>query len=272
MEDQEMGSSGGGGGGEISLREWLDRPGRTVDRVECLHVFRQVADAVGLAHSQGVVVANARPSCFVISSLNRVSFIESAPCSSSDDCDDDVSASVSGESSRRNSKEHSSYEEYGDGGGVVSVETGKKGFPLKQILMLEYEWYTSPEEGEGSGSGTGSFASDIYRLGVILFEIFCTFESLDEKLKSMSNLRHRVLPPQLLLKWSKEASFCLWLLHPQPDTRPRMSEVLQSEFLNGAKIMLEEREAAIKLKEKIEDQELLLEFLLNLQRKKRRNC
>ncbi|KAF8411143.1 hypothetical protein HHK36_003682 [Tetracentron sinense] len=53
-------------------------------------------------------------------------------------------------------------------------------------------------------------------------QLFCTFSSTEEKLSTMSNLRHRVLPPQLLLKWSKEASFCLWLLHPQSSTRPKM--------------------------------------------------
>lgn len=44
-----------------------------------------------------------------------------------------------------------------------------------------------------------------------------------------------------------------------------LSEVLQSEFLNEPRDSLEEREAAIKLREEIEDQELLLEFLLRLQ-------
>lgn len=84
----------------------------------------------------------------------------------------------------------------------------------------------------------------------------------------MCNLRHRVLPPQLLLKWPKVASFCLWLLHPQPENRPKISDVLQSEFFNETRDSLEEREAAIKLREEIEDQELLLEFLLQLQARK----
>ncbi|PWA59547.1 protein kinase-like domain, Guanine nucleotide-binding protein, beta subunit [Artemisia annua] len=84
----------------------------------------------------------------------------------------------------------------------------------------------------------------------------------------MSSLRHRVFPPQLLLKWPKEALFCLWLLHPEPASRPKMDEVLQSEFLNEPRDNLVEREAAIELKEKIEEQELLLEFLLMLQQRK----
>ncbi|KAG2677826.1 hypothetical protein I3843_12G117300 [Carya illinoinensis] len=84
----------------------------------------------------------------------------------------------------------------------------------------------------------------------------------------MSSLRHRVLPPQLLLKWPKEASFCLWLLHPEPSIRPKMGELLQSEFLNEPRLDFEEREAAGKLRERTEEQELLLEFLLLIQQRK----
>ena len=46
------------------------------------------------------------------------------------------------------------------------------------------------------------------------------------------------------------------------------SEVLQSEFLNEPRDTLEQREAAIKLKEEIEEQEFLLEFLLQMQQKR----
>jgi hypothetical protein len=53
-------------------------------------------------------------------------------------------------------------------------------------------------------------------------QLFCTFETLEDKMRAMANLRHRVLPPQLLLKWPKEASFCQLLMHPVPETRPKM--------------------------------------------------
>ncbi|KAF5184593.1 Spa1-related [Thalictrum thalictroides] len=302
--------------GDVSLRQWLDTPVRVIDHMECVHVFRQIVEMVDLAHSQGVVVHNVRPSCFVMSTVNRVSFIESASCSSSDSdtCEDGLNSqavdaqcssapSVRGshhqsrmdndeltspkihfaEASHRGSDTScvrstsalptclSSVEEAEErntddsrkaelGGNVT-----EKVFPLKQIMIMEMSWYTCPEEVNGAPS---SYSSDIYRLGVLLFELFCTFSSMEEKLRTMSNLRHRVLPPQLLLKWPKEASFCLWLLHPQPNSRPKMCEVLQSEFLSGPRDSLEEREAAIKLKEEIEEHELLLEFLLMMQQKK----
>lgn len=64
------------------------------------------------------------------------------------------------------------------------------------------------------------------RWAFLCSQLFCTFDSLEEKFTTMADLRHRVLPPQLLLKWPKEASFCLWLLHPQPDTRPKIRSVI----------------------------------------------
>jgi hypothetical protein len=45
-------------------------------------------------------------------------------------------------------------------------------------------------------------------------------------------------------------------------------ELLQSELLNEPRDYLEEREAAIQLRERIEEQELLLEFLLPMQQRK----
>ncbi|KAL1346226.1 hypothetical protein AAHE18_08G174500 [Arachis hypogaea] len=146
------------------------------------------------------------------------------------------------------------------------VEGKKQSFPMKQILLMEMSWYTSPEEASGSPS---SCASDVYRLGVLLFELFCPLSSREEKSRTMSSLRHRVLPPQLLLKWPKEASFCLLLLHPEPSSRPTLGELLQSDFLNEQRDDMEEREAAIELRHRIEDQDLLLEFLLLIQQRKR---
>ncbi|KAJ4976424.1 hypothetical protein NE237_001530 [Protea cynaroides] len=301
--------------GDVSLRQWLDSPDRSVDLSECLHLFRQIVEIVNLAHAQGVVVYNVRPSCFIMSSFNRVSFIESASCSSSgsdsfgdagnnqtvegQNCSSpsphdlpcggsgvgvEVSLhdifrsgasygasetsflrSASAHPARLSSIEEKEENKIDGSRKVEDAEENKKTFPLKQILLMEANWYNSPEEVAGASI---SFSSDIYRLGVVLFELFCPFSSMEEKLRIMSNLRHRVLPPQLLLKWPKEASFCLWLLHPQPSTRPKMSDLLQSNFLNEPRDSLEERQAAISLNEKIEEQELLLEFLLQMQQRK----
>ncbi|KAI3769274.1 hypothetical protein L6452_00375 [Arctium lappa] len=287
---------------DVSLRQWLDNTERVVDALECLHIFMQIVEVVNLAHSQGFVVHNVRPSCFVMSSFNRVSFIESVSCSDSgsDSCEDESNNQTADfmglcsplgpnqlgsklgnrsfqlDKNPRNLPQTASENTWLQSGSenleasnVDQAEEKKDPFPMKQILQLETNWYTSPEEAAGAPS---SCASDVYRLGVLLFELYCTSSSAEEKNATMSSLRHRVFPPQLLLKWPKEALFCLWLLHPEPASRPKMDEVLQSEFLNEPRDNLVEREAVIELKEKIEEQELLLEFLLMLQQRKQESA
>ncbi|EPS66131.1 hypothetical protein M569_08646 [Genlisea aurea] len=304
---------------DVSLRQWLDDPDRSVNATECIHIFSQIVDVVNVAHSEGIVIHNVRPSCFVMSSCNRVSFIESASSSDSGSgggggsspvadeplCDqhsqDKVVVLESRDKTAPDSQINSDTSCLQSGSGLQALGYEGVDFPMKQILIMESNWYALLDD-DSSG-----FSSDVYQLGVLLFELFCSFSSMEEKISAMENLRHRILPPNLLLKWPKEASFCLWLLHPDPSCRPKTrrvfnfvdvaffctvlvafddlcvilipcsvfyqkknnnSEILKSEFLTEPRSEMEEREAAIELREKIEEHELLLEFLLLLQRRK----
>lgn len=157
---------------DISLRQWLDNTERAVDALENMHIFMQIVKIVSLAHSQGLVVHNIRPSCFVMSSFSHVSFIESASCSdSSSDSYQDVTSNQT--DSHKNSiiefhEGSESERTWSESTEVIKqAEESKRQFPMKQILQMEINWYTSPEEAAG---GQSSCASDVYRLGVLLFE------------------------------------------------------------------------------------------------------
>lgn len=181
--------------GDVSLRQWLDKPKRVVDVYECLHIFRQIVEIVNVAHSQGIVVHNVRPSCFIMSSFNNVSFIESASCS--DSGSDEEGLNGQSQSQSENAKVSSgrtnvlssevscmqsgsvygTHFASGEGNQEIrvvdrtsseQVEEKKQPFPMKQILLMETNWYTSPEENAGASV---SCASDVYRLGVLLFEV-----------------------------------------------------------------------------------------------------
>ncbi|KAJ9537491.1 hypothetical protein OSB04_030224 [Centaurea solstitialis] len=259
---------------DVSLRQWLDNGQRSVDRLECLHIFTQIVKIVSLAHAQGIIVHNVRPSCFVMSSFNRVAFIESVSGSGSDsgsDCFPDVTSCIRETCSKpengveiRGSRAGNPWSEPGSDH-VEETEENKDRFPMKPVLEMEMKWYTSPEEAAG---GPSSCASDVYRLGVLLFELYCPCSSSPEKNATMSNLRHRLFPPRLHMKWPKEAFFSMRLLHPDPASRPKINEVLESELLNEPRQNLEEREAVIELEEKIIEQESLLEFLYVLQQRR----
>lgn len=195
--------------GDVSLRQWLDRPDRSVDAFECLHIFRQIVEIVNVAHSEGIVVHNVRPSCFVMSSFNHVSFIESASCSDSGtDSPEDGLNSPTMEAKNLSSALHQKQSTMASGNfqfiktpanalsdtsymqssslyaareslmqesgenrtrdRSAQLDDKRQPFPMKQILLTESSWYTSPEEVSG---GPSPCASDIYRLGVLLFEV-----------------------------------------------------------------------------------------------------
>ncbi|KAK9060450.1 hypothetical protein SSX86_021154 [Deinandra increscens subsp. villosa] len=255
---------------DVSLRQWLDNTNRVIDPLECLHIFMQITKSVSLAHSQGFVVQNNRPSCFVMSSFNHVSFIESASCSDSSSGSGSGSGPGSYQDVTSVNASHKASETTRPGqaeSDAKQAEEKKHMFPMKQILQMEADWYTSPEEAAG---GSSSCASDVYRLGVLLFELYYPCSSPEEKNSTMSTLKHRIFPPQLHFKWPKVAFFSLRLLHPDPASRPNIDEVLESEFLKELGEKLDERDAAIELQQKIIEQETLLEFLSTLQQRKQK--
>lgn len=189
----------GGEETEITVRQWLSQPNRVVDRAQSLHIFKQVLDFVDLAHGQGVMLRNIRPSCFLLSPLNKVAFIDSAstPSSQQSSGDDQAqrpqqqapepenhhhqhrrqwmperSGSTGSEGERRDAGSGNSS---GSGKAVDTdnsddnvVRFGEHCFPQRQLLQMELAWYTSPEE---HATGSSTFASDIYSLGVLMFEV-----------------------------------------------------------------------------------------------------
>ncbi|KAK6947891.1 WD40 repeat [Dillenia turbinata] len=139
-----------------------------------------------------------------------------------------------------------------------------------QKLPLEDKWYTSPE---GSSEKGCSFSSNVYCLGVLLFELLSCFDSVDGRARAMSDLCHRILPPSFLSKNPKEAGFCLWLLHPEPSLRPTTREVLQSEVISGLQDMIkDELPKSIDFEQEDAESELLLDFLISLEEKKRQHA
>ncbi|MCO5614462.1 hypothetical protein L7F22_068744 [Adiantum nelumboides] len=309
-----------------SLRAWLCNSSRVMDRIESLHIFKQIAEFVELAHSQGVVLRNVRPSSFILSPMSRISIIESASSRSSSSSSAEstgrgaavnvadvelhkVTQSVkntaaqsmgfemwraSGSSvpmdEQRGSQnvgdksEESTSEglQIGKGKHVADEDEGGRSytssssdhadnrlnietFPLKEILLMESMWYKSPEE---LGGGTPEFSSDLYSLGVLLVELFYSSGSQGEWSRAMSDLRHRLLPPSFLLGFPKEAAFCLLLLHPNADCRPKAREVLHADIFSEIEDKLAEREAIMHLDERVSEAETTLDFLLQMQQRK----
>ncbi|TYH97816.1 hypothetical protein ES332_A12G267600v1 [Gossypium tomentosum] len=134
--------------------------------------------------------------------------------------------------------------------------------------QLEEKWYASPEE---INEGVCSVLSNIYSLGVMLFELLCQFESERAHAAAMLDLRHRIFPPTFLSENLKEAGFCLRLLHPEPSLRPTTRDILQSEVLNGfQEVFAEELSSSINRDDT--ESELLLHFLGLSKEKKQKHA
>lgn len=133
---------------------------------------------------------------------------------------------------------------------------------------LEEMWYTSPDESSEDGC---TFSANVYCLGVLLFELLGSFDSEKAHAAAMVNLRHRILPPNFLAENPKEAGFCLWLLHPEPSSRPTTREILQSEVISGFQ---EVNGGALSSSIDQEDtkSELLLHFLMSLEEQKEKHA
>ncbi|KAK4802362.1 hypothetical protein SAY86_000565 [Trapa natans] len=134
--------------------------------------------------------------------------------------------------------------------------------------QLEEEWYQSPEELNGSSS---SISSNIYCLGVLLFELLGHFDYESARNSAMVDLHHRILPPRFLSENPKEAGFCLWLLHPDPASRPSSRNILESDVLSGLKDVKAE-ELISSIEEDDAESELLSHFLISLKEQKQREA
>ncbi|KAF6134476.1 hypothetical protein GIB67_034890 [Kingdonia uniflora] len=152
--------------------------------------------------------------------------------------------------------------------------------------QLEESWYTSPEElGERPSNFSqtsivwvffclrceGLFKAVICHTLFLsnnhTFWLFCCFESLELHAAAMSDLRHRILPPNFLSESPKEAGFCLWLVHPETSSRPTTREILRSELISKTRESLPTNQGFPVDEHDIES-ELLLHFLTSLQEKK----
>ena len=86
--------------------------------------------------------------------------------------------------------------------------------------------YAAPEQFR---DGIIKESSDMYSLGVILFELYCPFSTLMERCKLINDLkRNRTLPRPLLGKYKKKCELIIDLTAENPEHRPMPWEVRQS--------------------------------------------
>lgn len=188
----------------ICLREWLKPGGRELNKVESLLIFRQIVQMVDSSHSQDIVLQELRPSSFIILPSNKVKYtgsssmrkLKSAAYYDSNNkrpLDQIASANhvLSGKQLRLSESMKSPNYQPKAGNGIELCIAGPQSSKCNELQLqkpssyqntlivrqqkstsataqLEEKWYSSPEE--FNERGWTSFSSNIYSLGVILFE------------------------------------------------------------------------------------------------------
>ncbi|XP_047342033.1 protein SPA1-RELATED 2-like [Impatiens glandulifera] len=279
-----------------SLREWLKDGHYRAKKMESMYIFRQIVEFVDHSHLRGVVVSDLRPSCFKLLPGNQAAYVgpsAAAPLSGYRNdkrpLEQAVITSVSQWTKRQKQREDLNLIRIGQQDSVnrsienIEVRRGRKsdssptiplGFrtlesmPSYENDQLEEKWYASPEELSGREC---TFSSNIYALGVLLFELLGSFASERACAAAMLDLRNRILPPNFLAENLKEAGFCLWLLHPEPSSRPATREVLQSDLMNGIQ-ELQKEELSSSFEQDDAESELLLHFLVSVKEKKQKDA
>jgi len=90
--------------------------------------------------------------------------------------------------------------------------------------------YASPEQ-LASSQGYDN-KTDIYSLGILLFELLWPFKTGMERIKTLTNIRNGKFPENFVEKWPLELPFLKSLLNPDPALRPTAQEILDSEVVN----------------------------------------
>ncbi|KAM7280114.1 hypothetical protein ACFE04_007248 [Oxalis oulophora] len=215
----------------VTLREWLKTEHHKVSKVVRLFKFRQIVELVETYHSRGVGLQNLQPTYFKLLQPNLIKYVGSTVQSGILDKDiphpdEDNPIPVNNWLGKRRLLDH----------GITpysAPSTKKQKFSENMNVNSQWPSFTS-------NYGFRNEVKQHFR------SLLGRYESEKAHVAAMADLRHRILPPNFLSENPKEAGFCLWLLHPQPSSRPATREILQSDLITGlSEIRAEELAASI---------------------------
>ena len=95
--------------------------------------------------------------------------------------------------------------------------------------MVGTRTYASPEQLAGVIAVTSH--TDLFSLGIILFEMFFVFGTAMERALVLADLRRRRLPAGFAAEHPHVARLVLALLHERPERRPTAAELLADPFV-----------------------------------------
>lgn len=279
----------------VSLRQWLKFGRNKRNKVKGLHIFKQIVDVVSNSHSKGVALHDLRPSYFKLLQSNEVKYVGSnvqienfsdqdspyhlnyrnekrpmehsyCPSSKRIKPEEDNNSVRSWPQFPNNFNSKPVYVTQSDLKGAHMSDPSKLMLGSADDTSEEVKWYASPEELNRSRC---TLSSNIYSLGVLLFELLCSFDSERGHDVAMLDVRNRILPPNFLSGSPREAGFCLWLLHPEPSSRPTTREILKSDVIKEIEDL---SSLSSSFTHDDAESDLLLHFLESLQQQKNKHA
>ncbi|KAG7383803.1 hypothetical protein PHYPSEUDO_003286 [Phytophthora pseudosyringae] len=208
-----------------SLRDWMDqRKSGEIDTAKSMHIFHQIVNGLRYVHKQGLVHRDIKPAnifltrefCvkigdFGLSKNTLQTSLNLHPsryfCDDGDDSFDSMS--------------YNSTDEEMDEVSEFSVGVGT---PL----------YSSPEQTQGHQ--TCAAPSDVYSLGVLLCELFCTFTTQMERYVVLNNVRKGQLPLALLDEHPQIAELICTMVQEDPQLRPTCADILECGIFEHQKL------------------------------------
>ncbi|PNF23464.1 Eukaryotic translation initiation factor 2-alpha kinase 1 [Cryptotermes secundus] len=183
---------------ERTLRQWLDirnaEEPTVVDMKQNVAIFQQIVSGVCYIHSQSIVHHDIKPSnIFVNHNLSQVQVGDFGLACCLQHCSDDVTLMM------QPSSEH----------------------PLKHKGEIGTKLYAAPEQLKGKCDSK----SDMYSLGIILFELLQPFSTDMERCKLITRLRTGHVPPELAMTAPKLAQLIGRLVSSSPADRPSADEL-----------------------------------------------
>jgi serine/threonine protein kinase len=195
-----------------TLKNFLDTSKKTCSRVSILKMYKKLLEGMIAIHNEGIIHRDLKPENIFLDESNNVKIGDFGLASLENKEDrDSVAAQIALPSIEKLSSGES------EGSGMKRMHSFNIGTPM----------YTSPEQEK---AGDYDEKTDVYSLGLILFEMFADFSTNHERYLLFKALRDKhVVPEVLRKKQPKESELILKMTtvdpKARPDTRTIMAEI-----------------------------------------------
>ncbi|GBM42936.1 Eukaryotic translation initiation factor 2-alpha kinase 3 [Araneus ventricosus] len=176
-----------------SLRTWLDNNDISRDYSEVMKMFCQIVEAMNYVHTKGLMHRDLKPSniYFSLEGSIKIGDFGLATQFERQDAGDDPSSSSS-----------------------IWYHTRDCGTEL----------YMSPEQ---RSKKKYNYKTDIFPLGIILYELLVPFETQSERYQAIRSAREHKFSSDFVTRYQNECMLVRRLLDLEPKRRPTASEILQ---------------------------------------------